>query len=52
MLFGAPILTRQHGKQTLPQAIMVETQADFLPYIQKTKEFQQFVADVGLLPRR
>lgn len=47
--FGAPILTRQHGKQTLPQAIMVETQADFLPYIQKTKEFQQFVADVGLL---
>jgi hypothetical protein len=47
--FGDPIMTRQHGKQTLPEAITIDTQADFLQFIQKIKEFQQFVADVGFL---
>lgn len=47
--FGEPTLTRLHGKQTLPEAITIETQADFLSYIQKAKEFQQFLADIGFL---
>ncbi len=47
--FGEPILTRQHGKQTLPEAILIDTQHDFLQVIHKAKEFQQFVADVGFL---
>ncbi len=47
--FGAAIMTRQHGKQTLPEAITIDTQADFLQLIHKTKQFQQFVADVGFL---
>jgi hypothetical protein len=47
--FGEPIVTRKHGKQTLPEKITIESQVDFLPYIQKSKEFQQFVADVGFL---
>jgi hypothetical protein len=47
--FGEPITTRQHGRQTLPEAITIETQADFLGFIHKVKEFQQFVAEVGFL---
>lgn len=47
--FGAAIMTRQHGKQTLPEAITIDTQADFLRFIHKAKEFEQFVVDVGFL---
>ena len=47
--FGEPVATRLHGKQTLPEAILIDTQSDFLLFIQKTKEFLIFKADVAYL---
>jgi hypothetical protein len=45
--FALPVQTRSHGVQTLPRAIWIEDESDFLHYLGKSAEFAQFQADVA-----
>lgn len=40
---------RQHGDQHIPERIVIETQQDFLRFIEKEDEFTSFCQDVALI---
>ncbi len=48
-LFSSKKETRKFGAQTLPQRIVFDTQTDFLLYLDKAREFEEFQKSVNLI---